>query len=370
MIGSSEEDADGPKMVFHAPMDLAALGMSPVAQRPREMRRAFQSLGYDVVTVDGPARQRRSSFRKLIELVDQGLDVDFVYSEFSTLPMAMTQPARSGLHPFLDFINLRRLRKRGVPVGAFYRDVYWQFDAFKGDRSARRLALELFYRLDALLIPFAVDWLFVPSMKMAPYVSFPRRRVSALPPGLRLSSSLHPEELKFLYVGSLGDFYKLHLFVEAVVSEPGTSLVLCVPKEHWTALEEEYPLGDSGNVTVVHESGKRLDELMHEASVGVLMTEPSPYRAFAAPFKLYEYFGHGLPVVATRDTNAANIVSQAGVGWVTDYDRDSIKQLIRYLRETPQAIKQAQAATAKYASSQTWEARAEEVSVILREKAT
>ena len=62
-------------------------------------------------------------------------------------------------------------------------------------------------------------------------------------------------------------------------------------------------------VQVVHRSGAELEQLYDNADACVLFVQPDPYREFAAPVKLFEYLGHGKPVIASAGTLAAQVVA-------------------------------------------------------------
>ena len=64
-------------------------------------------------------------------------------------------------------------------------------------------------------------------------------------------------------------------------------------------------------------------------------------RRFAAPVKLYEYLGHGKPVIASAGTLAAETVVACGAGWMFSYDAAELIGLLRRLLAVPDAVEEA-----------------------------
>lgn len=113
-------------MVFHAPYPLDPDPAAASRLRPLRMRRAFEEIGYEVMDISGAVAQRRAGLRRLKELLASGRRPDFLYCENSTQPNALATSLRTGVAPLLDYSIMRLARRRGVPVGVFYRDAYWR----------------------------------------------------------------------------------------------------------------------------------------------------------------------------------------------------------------------------------------------------
>ena len=61
-----------------------------------------------------------------------------------------------------------------------------------------------------------------------------------------------------------------------------------------------------------------LDALLPTATAGcVLLLEESDYNIIGVPNRLTEYWARGLPVIASRNTNAGHMTSEVGAGLVT-----------------------------------------------------
>ena len=116
-----------------------------------------------------------------------------------------------------------------------------------------------------------------------------------------------------------------------------------------------------GRIDVVHGSGQELEALYERADACVLFVEPDPYREFAAPVKLYEYLGHGKPVIASAGTLAAETVAACGAGWTPPYDAAELTGLLRRLLAAPDAVEEAAGRARQARAEHTWLRRANTV---------
>ena len=375
--------ADGGLMIFHAPFPLQPDRVAASMLRPLAMRRAFADLGYRVMNVTGYAAQRRRAMTRVRAALAAGARIEFVYSENATIPNALTEPRHLPVHPLLDAAFFRHCRRSGVPVGVFYRDVYWRFPRFReGINPVLEAGLQAAYRSELMAFERVGLHLFLPSQAMARHVPHVDPvRMSALPPGAPDVAATRRDsdgwddggdedgkELELLFVGVLQDNYRLDACLRAVSATPGTRVTLCVRQETWEASREHYaPLLPEGRAQVVHRSGPELEPLYRRADLGVLFSEPNPYWDFAVPYKLYEYLAHELPVIAVRGTQTGRLVEEMGIGWVLDYDAGALRGLLRRLREAPEEIEAVRRRMREVLPDQTWKARARTVAQVLGE---
>ena len=361
-------------MIFHAPFPLQPGRLAASILRPLAMRQAFADLGYRVMEVTGYAAQRRQAMRRVRAAIAAGAAPAFVYGENATIPNALTEPRHLPPHPLLDLSFFRDCQRAGVPVGIFYRDVYWRFPQFrKGINPILEAGLQATYRGELLAYQRLGIHLFLPSRAMGRHIPFlTPERASALPPGapaVEAGGGSRPtggapvaEELDLLVVGVRQDNYRLDACLRAVSQTPGTRVTLCVRQETWEETREHYaPLLPAGRADVVHRSGSELLPLYERADLGVLFTEPNPYWDFAVPYKLYEYLAHELPVIAVRGTQTGRLVQEMGIGWVLEYDAGALSALLRHLREAPEEIEAVRRRMREVLPSQTWQARARQV---------
>ncbi len=373
--------ADGGLMIFHAPFPLQPDRVAASMLRPLAMRRAFADLGYRVMNVTGYAAQRRRAMTRVRAALAAGARIEFVYSENATIPNALTEPRHLPVHPLLDAAFFRHCRRSGVPVGVFYRDVYWRFPRFReGINPVLEAGLQAAYRSELMAFERVGLHLFLPSQAMARHVPHVDPvRMSALPPGAPDVAATRRDsdgwddggdedgkELELLFVGVLQDNYRLDACLRAVSATPGTRVTLCVRQETWETSRDHYaPLLPAGRAQVVHRSGAELEPLYRRADLGVLFTEPNPYWDFAVPYKLYEYLAHELPVIAVRGTQTGRLVEEMGIGWVLSYDAGALSDLLRHLREAPEEIEAVRRRMREVLPDQTWQARARTVVQVL-----
>ena len=373
--------ADGGLMIFHAPFPLQPDRVAASMLRPLAMRRAFADLGYRVMNVTGYAAQRRRAMTRVRAALAAGARIEFVYSENATIPNALTEPRHLPVHPLLDAAFFRHCRRSGVPVGVFYRDVYWRFPRFReGINPVLEAGLQATYRSELMAFERVGLHLFLPSQAMARHVPHVDPvRMSALPPGAPDVAATRRDsdgwddggdedgkELELLFVGVLQDNYRLDACLRAVIATPGTRVTLCVRQETWETSRDHYaPLLPAGRAQVVHRSGAELEPLYRRADLGVLFTEPNPYWDFAVPYKLYEYLAHELPVIAVRGTQTGRLVEEMGIGWVLSYDAGALSDLLRHLREAPEEIEAVRRRMRAVLPDQTWQARARTVVQVL-----
>ena len=351
-----------PLMIFHVPYRLNYQATAASGIRPVKMRQAFEAIGFEVLEVAGTSSERRQKIAQVKALVRAGARVEFVYSESSTQANAFTDPYFS-LHPFFDNNFLAWCRRRGMKVGLFYRDVYWQFSEFSAQIGwLYATALRFFYRLDLLGYRAGVDKIYLPSMRMAEYISYiPKKRCEALPPASEIVVSKNPRNATLFYVGGLGSHYRLHEAVRGVGLASNARLILCALEKQWAAEGPGYKSVLTSATRVVQGSGAKLETFYKEATFGCLFLEPIGYREFAAPFKLFEYLGHGKPIIATQGTLAGEFVEANGIGWALPYEAQALADLLDSLKRDPKLLEEKIASAERLRSEHTWEARARQV---------
>lgn len=354
-------------MLFHAPYPVRGRDTGS-GVRPAKMRDAFEDAGYEVYEVAGYGAERAESLRRLRWDLRRGLTLDFAYGENSTMPTLLTEKHHLPTHPFVDHSLLQLLRRHQVPSGMFYRDVYWRFPAYLED-VGRLIATGTKTLYHAELIAYRrLDRVYLPSTKMAPFVPWiSEDQVAELPPGGAIHDSRRglDGELTLLYVGNVSEYYRMHALFEAVTATEGVRLIFCTPSDAWDTIGHEYPLGDSGRIEIVHARGTELLPLFARAHACLLTVEPATYRDFAAPVKLFEYIGHGKPVLATSGTHAGELVESVGAGRQVDYGAEAIAGQLRNLRDDRDALRALTDRVEQEREHHTWRARAQQVAADL-----
>ena len=352
-------------MIFHHPLPVAADATAASGIRPWQMIEAFRSLGLDVDVVAGHSAQRARQVTEVDRRLRQGERYAFVYAESSTEPTLLTDPHHLPVRPFLDFAFFARLKARGVPLGLFYRDIYWRFPGYGAELALwKRGAARLMYRYDLLQYRRLLDRLYLPSMEMARHVPWIRPEcMAALPPGYIDRPQVLPRggPLRLLYVGGIGSHYRMHALFRVLHELPQVHLTLCTREAEWQTMRREYALPPAGNIEVVHRSGPALQALFEEADACLLFVEPQAYREFAAPVKLYEYIGAERPVIASAGTLAGEFVAEHNIGWTLPYTTEEIAALLRQLSENRSLLASKREALLRIRPLHSWQARARQV---------
>lgn len=359
LVREAREIWSRPAMVFHAPFDIPASANSASRVRPRMMREAFRAT-HRVIDLSGSPKDRANAYHELRALVRVGVRPLFAYSENSTQPNVFASPKADGIVPGLETRIFRYLKKRGIPFGQFYRDVYWKFTDKTGTRTGIRAAIyAAAYKYDLKVLESTGAHVFLPSLPMADYLP-ELSRVSELPPGSEPVESSLPEPLNLLYVGGLGPHYRLHLLVRAMGAHPNVTLTLCVPGANWQSMKAEYePL--PSNVVVRHESGEGLRQLYDEATAGVIFVEPDDYWGFAVPMKYFEYQAHGKAVIATAGTYAAELVTASGIGEAIEHTPHAVNDLLARWESQPELVHGYAEVAREERHAHTWARRAQTV---------
>lgn len=356
------------RMIYHAAYKLNYESVSASAIRPRRMLQAFKDAGFEVFDLTGQSSVRKAKFRKLKAKLAGGEQFAFMYSESATIP-AMIGDTNHFPHLLLDAQIFRTLKKYGVPTSVFYRDLYWAYDEYE-ERVGKPLAtaMRALYRYELALYKRYADTIFVPSVEMAnelPQLS--ASKIVALPSGGEIVDLGAPAEpVNMFYVGNVSSHYRLHEIVKAVRELPDVTFTICTGRDNWEQVKDEYQ-ADAPNIHIVHARGDELNRYYQSSNIAVLTMEPSHYRSFAMPFKLFEYVGRGKPILATNGTLAARVIHENGWGWTADNSKEELVKVLRELSTNPREIVSRTEKVCMDRANNTWLARAQTVSETLVE---
>ena len=353
-------------MVFHAPYPLEKNAASGSRLRPTAMRDAFLNNGYEVYEITGNTAERATAFRQLKKEIKAGKKIEFVYGENSTQPNLLATSIKKKPAPFLEARIFSYFHRQQIPVGIFYRDIYWKFPATLAEISIwKRLLMKMLYRFDLFAMRLAKVHLFLPSAEMASYVPHPSNFITPLPPGVIIKNCSSVSDISIFYVGSLSGHHKIFAAVEALSKCSKARLTLCVPLAHWRAYEHEFLPYLNERIKIVHGSAQELEPYYAEASLGLLFMEPNEYRRFAVPIKLYEYLGYGKPIIASEGTLAGEVVREKGIGFTIPYKEENLVALLEDLAANPQKLADVTERVQKVREEETWEARAKSAAAVL-----
>ncbi len=359
------------QMIFHHPAPLPSELTSGSRVRPVKMKQAFESLGYEVFLVAGSGRERRAAIKVVRELVRQGTQFDFVYSEPPTAPIVVVNRDLPSF--WVDLAFLHWCKRASIPVGLFYRDVYWRFELFRTVEWYKRLLMIPLYWFEWLQFRQCVSHLFIPSLDMAAALPtrWPESHFSALPPGceptVQKDGQNFVEPLNLFYVGGIvPPLYDVSPLLAATSDLPGITLTFCCRETEWAEMKNYYQPFGLSQLKVVHVHGKELVQYFVEADIFCLIRKPHPYLKFAMPVKIFESLGYGLPLITTAGTATADFIEREGIGWVVANSTE-FRELISRLQNNPDEVekKRVQAETTRY--NHTWQRRAQAVVDVMKQ---
>ena len=353
------------RMIFHHPLPLFPDAASASGIRPVQMKRSFEELGYEVWEVTGYTRERAERAADVRYAMRCGTRFDFCYSESSTMPMTMTNPTHLPSRPFLDLGFFRSLRKNGIPVGQFLRDIYWVFPEYRESLSFLKVHAALAaYEWDLRTLRRHVDRVFLPSLKVGEYINLGNVPVSALEPGHGHVEPLPGPDtgLSLFYVGGIGFDYKLHELFAAVKQawekNLDVLLIVCLRPEDWGAVKHEYEQWVCPAIEVVHGHGNVLQEYFERTNIATIVVDLDEYWKLGVPVKLYDYIGAGKPVMVTKGSLAGDMVERMEVGWTVDNSSEAVIKLLERLANDPQEIQRVRDRVLAQRDAYTWRERA------------
>lgn len=361
-------------IIFHLPILLDPNAKTASGIRPRKMLQAFKDLGYHVDEISGNGKERKKKIKEIICKIRKGVKYAFLYSESSTMPTALTDNHHLPLRPLMDYMLFRACKKSSIPIGLFYRDIYWLFPDYKKTISFwKYIFARFFFRLDLIAYEKYISRVYLPSTRMKSFIPIISEvKFDELPPAhnnkVTTQSNLeicHPsEKIKLFYLGGIGTHYQMHALWQAVSDLQFITLTICTRELEWLKIKHEYEAISDGipdNINVIHKAGNDLKPHFQQADICLVFVKPKPYWSFAVPVKLYEYIGEGKPIIATNGTMAGEIVDTNDLGWSMPYDYKSMLELLSDLNQNKQSIIQKAKKVIEFAKHQTWEERARKV---------
>ena len=358
------------RLIFHIPLKIDRNDPSASQIRPQKLMAAFTELGWEMDVVEGRGRDRKRQIAAIKRKIRQGVHYDFCYSESSTMPTLLTEPHHLPTYPCLDFGFLAFCKRHGIPVGLFYRDIYWQYANKNID--FKQWVARFFYRYDLGQYRRLLDVFFLPTLRMYEYV--PCRfdcKVQELPSGCEIvpcdAMPAADGRLRVLYVGGIGGDYNILPLVKAASSLEGVSLTVCCRTYDWEVVKEDYMPYVGGNVKVVHLKGKDVENLYRNTDL-FAMPHCTEYVRFAAPYKLFEAVGHHTPLLAAADTWSGDFVERNGIGLTSLNDVNALRTTLSSIMEHPETMATYKKNIPAVAENNTWTARCRQIANALLKK--
>ena len=313
------------KVVYISYRDFSDLS-SGSKVRPYKIYKAFLENGNEIVLINGGIKKRLKLFFSFLKSkAFEG--VEYCYIEPSTYPA----------NP-LDYIMFFYFKYKNIPMGYFYRDMYFRFpDLFKLKGLNKHILL-LRYKFDLVLFKRLFKVVFFPSQLMAGYFSF-RVKVPLPPAGSLEFDGNEVFHHSIIYVGGINNMLGARILLEAmdIVNNQGEKLqlnLICRDKD--TKDISEYQ--NKSWLNVLHLSGDRLKEIYNKSDFAIIPRTRNPYFDFSMPVKLFEYMSYGKPVVVTDCTEMASFVKRNEIGLVAEDNAESLAQSIIELYNSPEKL--------------------------------
>ena len=301
--------------------------------RVLKISNALKSIGYEVETIWGWGKERKDRIKRIKNLINKGEKFDFIYSESSTYPTMLTEPHHLPTYPFLDFSFFSFCKKKNIPIGLFYRDVYWNSKEVIRFNILKQWYSTFFHIIDILLYNKFIDKMFLPHIKMRKHILFLKsdKVYTNLYPGSDFISSKQIFNNKILYVGSVNpQLYDVSQMLKAF-HETDVELILCCREREWILFNDYYNKYLSQNIKIIHLNTHSIEEIYQKISYSIIYLEPKVYRKFAMPYKLFEYLSYEKPIITSKSTAVSEFVELNDIGFLINYDSTSLKKFLMNL---------------------------------------
>lgn len=301
--------------------------------RPNKMLQAFKDRGHELYILSGSqdfnhAKERKAKVQAAMEWLKENTP-DLCYIESSTYPILN----------HCDYQLIRYLAKRKIPTSYFYRDLYRIFpELFQTRKGWKNEVKEFFLRglqkhTDRVLSK--IDVVYFPGQGYADHFDYARREL--LPPASEVNfPEKHPDNNTCIYVGGVTDLYGFPLIMDTfrILNKDGMKYRLIL-----VCREKEFKNYSDGKnlpewLEVHHVSGDALVPLYHRADLGLLALRYNDYAHLQIGIKLFQYVGHGLPVLSTNVRTMAQIIAENDFGEVAeDNPEDYAAAIVRMLSD-------------------------------------
>lgn len=355
------------EMIFYYPSKASMAEDSGEKIRPLSIILAFEEIGFKVHKVIGDVVERKKIINNLKKGILLGkIKPAFVYIESTNLPLPLSTAGQKIPSFCLDLNFLYWIKRRGVRISLFYRDIYWKFDHWwKRQGIIRGCLIWPFYYYELYQYVKIADLIFCPSAEFREIIHKFRKssQCALLPPGCTIHSDLPLPKfntfLNLFYVGGCRPpIYDLSVLLIACKKlKKYVHLTICTRREEWIKSRWFYEGCLGNNVRIVHETGLALKERYLSSHISMMAINKDEYRALMMPLKLFEAIGYNRPIIAGAKSAAGRFVKENGIGWVTNEDVKGLTKTLEMIRQfsmfsqVVQNIKRIQ-------PEHTWQARA------------
>lgn len=311
------------KILLYFPYKLRD-NISGSSLRPNMMTDAFRryakNAGKELIVVSGTTNERK----KMVKNFDKKFlsEIDYCYFENATLPFWLTDKDKMPRSIFWETKFLRNLKKQKIPIGIFYRDVYWKFKDYYPLKGFKLFIMTRIYNKEKSFYDGIASKIFLPSISMNDFCNF-KTETFGLPPGI---ADILPTENKFdkktlFYVGSLNENSGLNDIINILKIIEKYNLdfnvkIVCPKKDKVKEKEKFKIMANFSNVEIKHLHGKELKKEYNNVSIAVIPRKVNSYNSFAMPIKLFEYIENGLPIISSNVTETAKFIEDNSIGYV------------------------------------------------------
>lgn len=341
--------------------------------RPRRMHAALEAMATEVRMVGGIMNSRsarQKACRQVREwLIDWRPDICYV------------EPPSGPFFFHCDRQLLMDIHRMGIPIGLFYRDIYWHFPDYVQAQSvgynlkdlAKNKLIYFMQWRDLQIFIKACTVLYFPSKTMAKYLkdNFNCKNTDILPPGCfvpEMDKKITGKICTAIYVGGTSQDYGLPMLLEAMdcINEEGLKLRLKVvcPKVGWDIYAEgsEWLSRELPWLEVYHlNSGPELEKLYSQCDFSIIPRKQIKYHHFAFPVKLAEYLSHLLPVVSTNCRESADFILSNGIGLVAEDNVSSFAETLERMADDVELRKKLRDNCVIAREYNLWKVRAQKV---------
>ena len=331
--------------------------------RPQKMYDAFLELGYEVKLLECQQNQRkdrRKSVREILKWLNYNC-VDLCYIESPSGP----------IFNYIDLLLIKRLHKMQIPIGYFYRDMFWLYPStLKNMSFLKRTAITLMCKRDLKVLKRCCDIIYFPTEEIVDRFSFAKlKRTEILPPAADLNNLqfMNKNNLTYncIYIGAVSkvdgtfELLKAFNFINRTRTE-NIKLTIVSRKEEWENL-----LPQIGNLPewliIEHKSGEELKQLYAHADLAIFPRQNDEYINVAMPVKLFEYISFGKPVITTKRTAPRRFIESEKCGIVCDDSGESIGRAILKFYDDAKLREQLYCNVERAARNNQWTNRVDKV---------
>ena len=354
-------------------IDINEPAKSGSSLRPKKMLEAFEQMQLKIKVLQG-ANNKRAQRRRNVKEILKWLD--------SNKPrMCYVEPPSGPFFCSIDLKLLKKLKKMEVPIGLFYRDVYWKYPKiYENINIIKKIKLIIIKQMqlrDLRVFERTLSIVFSSSESMFKALEIDQK-YCMLPPGCiqcnldfidkDIERILNNQILTYLYVGGASVRYGSKLLLRAFEKvnrdKICAKLIFICPEQQWRILEFSSEASCKW-LQVLHIHEEALAQIYKKADVCVSPILKNDYNDIVIPIKLYEYMSYAKPILATNCTETQRIIQSYDIGWITCDTVDALFEEIVRLNKNRSEIINKKKHIVGVIEKNTWSIRAQKVVNVL-----